>query len=153
VQKAMGNVVNGGGTGYVAILPVPGVQMGGKTGTAQVRRITMAERATGVLSNSALPWKFRDHSLFVGFAPVISPRYAVSVIVEHGGFGAAVAAPVARDTMTYLFDPAKAIATLIEQEKTWGGDIATRMAKKEAGYALPTAPLPTVTDNDRDTAQ
>ncbi|CAN5254586.1 penicillin-binding protein 2 [soil metagenome] len=153
VQQAMGKVVNGGGTGHVAQLPVPGVQMGGKTGTAQVRRITMAERATGVLSNAALPWKFRDHSLFIGFAPVISPRYAVSVIIEHGGFGAAVAAPVARDTMTYLFDPVKAMAILVEQEKTWGGDIATRMAKKAAGYALPTVPVPTTTDNDQDTAQ
>ncbi|MDB5701497.1 MAG: mrdA, partial [Sphingomonadales bacterium] len=154
VQKAMGMVVNSGfGTASVAKLPVEGVQMGGKTGTAQVRRITMAERASGVLSNSALPWKFRDHALFIGFAPLINPRYSISVIVEHGGWGASVAAPIARDTMTYLFDPAKAMATLVEQEKTWGGDIATRMAKKAAGYALPTVAVPKATDNEQDTAQ
>ncbi|WP_293883830.1 penicillin-binding protein 2 [Sphingomonas sp.] len=154
VQKAMGNVVNSGfGTASVAKLPVEGIQMGGKTGTAQVRRITMAERASGVLSNAALPWKFRDHALFVGFAPVVNPRYAVSVIIEHGGWGASAAAPVARDTMTYLFDPEKAMATLVEQEKGWGGDIATRMAKKAAGYALPKVAAPTATDNEQDTAQ
>jgi penicillin-binding protein 2 len=154
VRKAMGGVVNSGyGTASVARLPVAGVQMAGKTGTAQVRRISMAERAGGVIRNEALPWKFRDHALFVGFAPLVNPRYAISVIVEHGGFGAQAAAPVARDTMTYLFDPAKAMATLTAVEAGWGGDIATRMAKKAAGYALPeSVPAPS-SDNEQDTAQ
>ncbi len=154
VRKAMGGVVNSGyGTASVARLPVDGVQMGGKTGTAQVRRISMAERAGGVIRNEALPWKFRDHALFVGFAPLISPRYAISVIVEHGGFGAQAAAPVARDTMTYLFDRDKAMAILAGVEAGWGGDIATRMAKKAAGYALPeSVPMPS-SDNEQDTAQ
>ena len=135
VRQAMGNVVNGGGTAAAARLPIPGVQMAGKTGTAQVRRITMAERAGGVLSNDALPWKQRDHAHFIGFAPVEQPRYAFSVLVEHGGFGAAAAAPIARDTVTYLFAPDQAMKTLTALEDGWGGDLATRMAKKTASYA------------------
>jgi penicillin-binding protein 2 len=146
VQKAMGGVVNSGrGTASVAKLPVDGVQMGGKTGTAQVRRISMAERAGGVRSNASLPWRQRDHALFIGFAPLISPRYAISVIIEHGGWGAQAAAPVARDVMTWLFAPDKAMETLVALEKGWGGDINTRMAAKAAGYKLPqTAPPPEV---------
>lgn len=134
VRKAMGDVVNGGGTAAAARLPVPGVQMAGKTGTAQVRRITLAERAGGVLSNAALPWKQRDHAHFIGFAPVEAPRYAFSVLVEHGGFGAAAAAPIARDTMTFLFAPDQAMKTLEALEDGWGGDLATRMAIKAASY-------------------
>ncbi|MDR7126317.1 penicillin-binding protein 2 [Pseudotabrizicola sp. 4114] len=71
----------------------------GKTGTSQVRNITAAERARGVISNDQLPWDRRDHALFVGFAPYTNPRYAVSVVVEHGGGGSTVAAPVARDAI------------------------------------------------------
>lgn len=74
-------------------------RMGGKTGTSQVRNITAAERARGVISNDQLPWDRRDHALFVCFAPFDAPRYAVSVVVEHGGGGSAVAAPVARDIL------------------------------------------------------
>ena len=77
----------------------PGFAMGGKTGTAQVRRITMAERRTGVRKNEQVPWDERDHALFVGFAPVDAPRYACAVVVEHGGGGSAVAAPIARDIL------------------------------------------------------
>jgi penicillin-binding protein 2 len=71
--------------------------LAGKTGTSQVRNISAAERAAGVVSNDDLPWNRRDHALFVGFAPYDRPRYAVSVVVEHGGGGSAVAAPIARD--------------------------------------------------------
>ena len=73
--------------------------MGGKTGTVQVRRITRAEREQGIIKNKDLPWKDRDHALFVGFAPVDNPRYAVSVVVEHGGSGSKSAAPIARDIL------------------------------------------------------
>ena len=153
VRKAMAGVVTSG-TARVAKLPVEGVAMAGKTGTAQVRRITMAERAGGVRSNASLPWRQRDHALFIGFAPADKPRYAMSVIVEHGGFGASAAAPIARDTMTYLFDPAKATEALVAMEAGWGGDIATRMAKKAAGYAAPeTAAAPDVGENEQDVAQ
>ena len=71
----------------------------GKTGTSQVRNISAAERARGVISNDQLPWNRRDHALFVGFAPFDKPRYAVSVVVEHGGGGSTAAAPIARDVI------------------------------------------------------
>lgn len=74
-------------------------RMAGKTGTVQVRRITKAERETGVLKNDELPWKERDHALFVGYAPFENPRFAVSVVVEHGGGGSSTAAPIARDIL------------------------------------------------------
>jgi penicillin-binding protein 2 len=73
--------------------------MAGKTGTAQVRRITMAERAAGLRKQEDKPWIERHHALFVGFAPISAPRYAVSVVVEHGGSGSGTAAPVARDLL------------------------------------------------------
>ncbi len=87
------------GTAYRARIKEPGMELAGKTGTAQVRRITMAERLTGVKKNEDLPWHQRDHALFVAFAPVAAPRYAISVVVEHGGGGSAVAAPIARDIL------------------------------------------------------
>jgi penicillin-binding protein 2 len=137
VREAMGGVVNSAiGTAARARLPLKDVQMGGKTGTAQVRRITMAERASGVRSNASLPWKFRDHALFIGFAPVENPRYAAACIIEHGGWGAGAAAPVVRDALTYLYDPAAAMATLQGLEAGWGGDIHTRTkAKRDAWMA------------------
>jgi penicillin-binding protein 2 len=73
--------------------------MGGKTGTAQVRRITKEERLKGVVKNEDLPWERRDHALFVGFGPVEAPRYAVAVVIDHGGSGSKAAAPVARDVL------------------------------------------------------
>ena len=71
--------------------------MAGKTGTAQVRRITPEERLTGVIRNEDLPWKKRDHALFVDYAPHDNPKVAVAVVVEHGGGGSSTAAPIARD--------------------------------------------------------
>ena len=76
-----------------------GLEMGGKTGTSQVRRITVAERMTGIIPNERRPWRDRDHALFVGFAPIHAPRYACAVVVEHGGGGSRIAAPIARDIM------------------------------------------------------
>jgi penicillin-binding protein 2 len=101
-----------GGTAYRSRVDVNGMTMAGKTGTAQVRRITKAERNSGVLKNNELPWKFRDHALFTAFAPVASPRYALAVMIEHGGSGSRAAAPVARDIMreTLQRDPAKLAA-------------------------------------------
>ena len=72
-----------------------GQKMCGKTGTTQVRRISMQERQTGIVRQEDLPWKYRNHALFVGFAPQNNPRYAVAVLVEHGGGGSSVAAPIA----------------------------------------------------------
>ncbi|MBC9247705.1 penicillin-binding protein 2 [Paracoccus sp. 11-3] len=79
-------------------------RMAGKTGTSQVRNITAAERARGVIRNDQLPWNRRDHALFVCFAPTAAPRYAVSVVVEHGGGGSAVAAPIARDILLFALE-------------------------------------------------
>ncbi len=73
--------------------------MAGKTGTSQVRRISMSERQSGLIKNKQKPWIERDHAVFVGFAPVDDPRYAVAVVVEHGGGGSKVAAPIARDVL------------------------------------------------------
>jgi penicillin-binding protein 2 len=96
------------GTAYRARISEEGMEMSGKTGTAQVRRISKAERDTWVLKNHERPWRERDHALFVGYAPSDNPRYAVSVIVEHGGGGSKVAAPIARDLLlaTQRRDPA-----------------------------------------------
>jgi len=100
VQEALSAVVNLPiGTAHESRIVQEGSSMGGKTGTAQVRRITATERATGVLSNDELPWKERDHALFVAYGPVDKPRYAAAVIVEHGGSGAHIAAPIARDIL------------------------------------------------------
>ena len=126
-RDGMFRVVNGSGTGAGSRLPVPGVTMSGKTGTAQVRKL-LSRGGGGA-------WKGRDHSWFICFAPSEAPRYAMAVVVEHGGFGASAAAPIAKDVMTCLFDPAKAWATLLEMEKTWGGTPAERMAAKYKAFA------------------
>jgi penicillin-binding protein 2 len=87
VQRGMDAVVNGPrGTARKAALDGP-VRMAGKTGTAQVRRITKAERAQGGKLAADTPWEERDHSLFVAYAPVESPRYASALVIEHGGSG------------------------------------------------------------------
>lgn len=149
VREAMSGVVNSGqGTASGAKLPVDGVLLAGKTGTAQVRRITMGERAGGVRSNESLAWRMRDHSLFVCFAPADNPRYACAVVVEHGGWGASVAAPAARDVLTYLYDKDKAMVALAALEEKWGGTIEERMARRSAAWrqantAPATAPAPT----------
>ena len=86
IQQGMWEAVNvQGGTAQRAALSAELGEMAGKTGTAQVRRITRAEREMGVIRNEDLPWERRDHALFVCYAPYDAPRYVVSVVVEHGG--------------------------------------------------------------------
>jgi len=109
VRDGMNRVTNEQrGTAYRARIKEEGMEMSGKTGTAQVRRISKAERDTRVLKNHERPWRQRDHALFVGYAPSDNPRYAVAVVVEHGGGGSKVAAPIARDVLlaTQKRDPA-----------------------------------------------
>ena len=107
VREAMWAVVNEqGGTAGVAKLPVAGVQMAGKTGSVQVRNVTREQRERGFKSEN-LPWEYRPHALFVGYAPHDAPRYALALVVEHGNAGSQAAAPVARDIMaaTLARDP------------------------------------------------
>ena len=137
VRQAMSGVVNGpfgtGGSGRLNL--GENILMGGKTGTAQVRRITMAMRAAGGdFGGYGVPWKYRDHGLFLGFAPVVDPRYAVAVVIEHGMHGAA-GAPIARDMITYMYDRKRAEERLAFLEEGWGGDIEARMAKKAEAWA------------------
>ncbi|QJF50052.1 penicillin-binding protein 2 [Roseobacter ponti] len=106
MRRAMYEVVNNRrGTAYGSRIIEETMRMAGKTGTSQVRNITAAERRAGVIRNEDLPWERRDHALFVNFAPYDNPKYAVAVIVEHGGGGSKAAAPVARDiTLQALYD-------------------------------------------------
>ncbi len=100
VRRGMHAVVNArGGTAYGARVVDDAMVMAGKSGTSQVRNITAAERAAGVVSNDQLPWNRRDHALFVSYGPYEAPRVAVSVVVEHGSGGSGVAGPIARDVL------------------------------------------------------
>ena len=114
------------GTAYGSRVINNKYRMAGKTGTSQVRNITDAERENGVTKNEDLPWKRRDHALFINFAPYDDPEIAVSVVVEHGGAGSKSAAPIARDiTLQALFKgtpplgvyPAKDRTAIFEQQK------------------------------------
>ena len=145
VHQGMNLVVNGGGTGARSRLPLDGVAMAGKTGTAQVRKIVGSQRG------QSGEWKYRDHGLFVCFAPVEAPRYAAAVVIEHGLGGARAAAPVARDVLTYLYDQQKAMATLEALESGWGGTIKQRMDRKSLVWAqanglVPPPPIAAVED-------
>ncbi len=114
VKQGMFEVVNGQrGTARQQKLLSEIDQMAGKTGTSQVKRITPAERAAGLHKRKDKPWRDRHHALFVAFAPFAAPRYAVSVVVEHGGSGSAAAAPIARDLMqkTLDLDPSRRAAS------------------------------------------
>ncbi|MGN7868747.1 penicillin-binding protein 2 [Paracoccus sp. 22332] len=114
-------------------------RMAGKTGTSQVRNITAAERARGVVSNDQLPWNRRDHALFVCYAPFNAPRYAVSVVVEHGGGGSAVAAPIARDILLY------ALADGLPPLDAVPGDQRTEMEERHNAMHLFTPEPPRLT--------
>lgn len=127
IQQAMSDVVNGPGTAGRAKLPFPNIQMAGKTGTAQVVSLSVSSGKSG-------PWKYRDHGLFIFFAPYDKPRYAGAVVIEHGG-GSGSAYPVARDVATFLYDPVLGMEKLLAFEKEWGGTPRERMARKYASYA------------------
>ena len=117
------------GTAYGSRIINNAYRIAGKTGTSQVRNITDSERENGVTKNEDLPWKRRDHGLFLNFAPYENPEIAVSVVVEHGGAGSKSAAPIARDiTLQALFKgkpplevyPAKDRAAILEQQNKLG---------------------------------
>ena len=142
IRQAMSDVVNGPGTAGRAKLPIEDVLMAGKTGTAQVVGLNLSDGKSG-------PWKYRDHGLFIFFAPFDNPRYAGAVVIEHGG-GSGSAYPIARDVMTYLFDPQKGMDALLALEKQWGGTAQQRLAQQyrsfagAAGESVP--PLPARTE-------
>lgn len=127
VHQAMSDVVNGPGTARRAQLPIEGIKMAGKTGTAQVVSLSVGSGKGG-------PWKYRDHGHFICFAPFDKPRYACAVAIEHGG-GSSSAYPVARDVMTFLFDPDVALEALHGFEKQWGGTAQQRLDAKYRAFA------------------
>ncbi len=141
VRQAMSEVVNGAGTAGRSRLPFPDILMAGKTGTAQVRGISSGGRG-----GAGVERRFRDHGLFVFFAPVDRPRYAGAVVIEHGMGGSSAAAPVARDVLTFLFDPQKGLDALHALEAQWGGTAQERLAANyarfaaDAGFEVPPAP-------------
>lgn len=109
VREGMWAVVNEqGGTAPLAKLTDSRWQLAGKTGSAQVRRVSREMRESGKFDSEKLPWEYRPHALFVAYAPYDAPRYALSVVVEHGNAGAATAGPIARDIMAEVLqrDPA-----------------------------------------------
>ena len=104
IKQAMEKVVVGSkGTARNYKIGSKNIEMAGKTGTVQVVRITESEREQGLIKNEDRPWKKRDHALFVGYAPILKPKYSICVVVEHGGSGSSVAAPIARDVFKHLF--------------------------------------------------
>jgi penicillin-binding protein 2 len=129
VRGGMNEVVNGHGTAGASRLPFPNIAMGGKTGTAQVRRIAGGQRGQGG------DWRYRDHGLFVFFAPVDRPLYAGAVVIEHGMGGSRAAAPVAKDVLTYLFDKDRAMQSLTAFEQQWGGTLSERMARRAEAWS------------------
>jgi penicillin-binding protein 2 len=111
VRKGMEGAVNDPrGTGYHWRIPYAYAEMAGKTGTSQVRRISLEDRKAGRTKTTHLPWHEREHALFCGYAPLHDPRYSIAVLIEHGGSGGSVATPVARDILW--------MAQKLEKEKT-----------------------------------
>ena len=107
VLKGLEQVTRTGGTAAYSAINVNGARMGGKTGTAQVRSISRAERESGVLTNEQLKWNMRNHGLFVGYAPTNKPKYAVCAITEHSGSAGLAARTVAATMRTLLGDKKK----------------------------------------------
>ena len=103
IQRSMRSVISSG-RGTARKYELNGYGLAGKTGTVQVKRITKAEREEGIIDNIDRRWKDRDHALFVGYAPYDKPKYAISVIVEHGGSGSSMAAPIARDILQFALE-------------------------------------------------
>jgi penicillin-binding protein 2 len=115
VRDAMDAVVNTPrGTAYGSRITEPAYAMGGKTGTAQVRRITVRGQ-----NQNLIPWKYRHHAWFVAYAPVVNPQYACCVLVEHGGGGSSAAAPIARDVMRRAME----LHEMLPPSALWGAGI------------------------------
>jgi len=138
VLDGMNAVVNEqGGTAYAERITDPRLAMGGKSGTSQVRAITEYEHEHGLRKISQIPWKERDHALFVGFAPIGAPRYVSATVVEHGGVGGGhgseVAGPICRDVLREVQrrDPARRVP---------GGDTVAQLHPLDWSPPRPDAP-------------
>lgn len=114
-RRGMEMVTEVGGTAHDYRRPKSAMKIAGKSGTAQVRRITKEERAVGVIENEDLPWNMRDHALFIAYGPVENPEIAVSVLVQHGGGGSKVAAPIARAVLDKAIEIRRAASPEAEE--------------------------------------
>ena len=141
IQASMSDATNTReGTAWAARVVDPALKIAGKTGTSQVRNITAAERARGVTRNEDLPRNRRDHALYVAYAPFDAPRIAISVVVEHGGGGAGVAAPIARDiVLRALTGDLPPLSAYPENQR---GRIETDIEALRARLRPPGAPSP-----------
>ena len=139
IRRAMFEATNNRrGTAYGSRIITDGYRMAGKTGTSQGRNITAAERARGVIRNEDLPWERRDHALFVNYAPYDNPRIAVAVVVEHGGGGSAVAAPVARDiTLQALYKGDPPLDAYPEAERSRAQALQERLRRERPQVLRP----------------
>ncbi|MCK5374399.1 MAG: penicillin-binding protein 2, partial [Alphaproteobacteria bacterium] len=158
VCRGMERVVNSiKGTAHASRISTEGMEMGGKTGTSQVQRITAEQRRLGI-KNKDLPWKQRHHALFVGYAPIGDPRYVCSVVVEHGVGGSLAAAPLAKILLeqTQLRDPASTLLQpdiLKENEASQNSDMVLEQPENPTGITglfwppkKPQRPVPTMQD-------
>ena len=103
LDAMFGSTNEPGGTSYRSRYEDKRYQFVGKTGTAQVRRITEEEREAD-LPLEQIPYKNRDHAIYIAYGPYENPRYAVSVFIEHGGTGSKIAAPLAKKMFKKLID-------------------------------------------------
>ena len=144
VRAGMDAVVNAPrGTALSSRIVTASLRMAGKTGTSQVRNISAAERETGVTENSDLPWEQRDHALFVAYAPADAPKYAAALVVEHGGGGSAVAAPLVRDMLLFaLHGRLPPLADYPESQRT-------RIQNQHEAMDLVDPEVPPTTTSDR----
>ncbi len=127
VRVGMNRVMNEpGGTAFAWRIPDSGFEMAGKTGTAQVRVYSQAEHQAGLKSNASLQWRLRDHALFIGFAPVQAPRYAIVCMIEHGAVTAHPHVQMARDILLFA-----------QKRDTLGRPTAYPVTSAAAGSALP----------------
>ncbi len=132
IRKAMFGVVNNKkGTAFDSRVIDENKLFAGKTGTSQVRQISEDERKKGIVKNEDLPRYQRDHALFTGYAPYSKPKYALSVVVEHGGGGSKVAAPIARDVFLYALSGAIPSIQEYPIEKRNGINLILKNIKKE----------------------
>ena len=104
IKDAMTRVVNENlGTAFASRSDKNKYIFAGKTGSSQVIKITLEEREREDFRKKEIKWKNKDHALFVGYMPVEKPKYSICVIIEHGGSGSSIAAPIAREVFNEIY--------------------------------------------------